>query len=233
MKNLVLLCLVFLFSHNCLAINYYSKAWRHRGGNPQNTVSGARKAIKNGYKGIEIDLFYFNDEIILSHDFPKKDKTYVTLSSFLSQVSTDNLNIWLDFKNLNLWNCNQIGKKLKLTLASKNFLKSSFVESKRSILCLGKLKKMGLNAIYWFEPSSYKIVSFFRPKLLSSIVKWLDLDGISFDHRVFSTVIEKYFGFSSWHVFTINDLDTFKSFSKKENVKVILTDLDHINTIAN
>ena len=86
------------------------KVFAHRGftfdeNNPQNKIeqnslASLKNAVNHGFKAIEFDIWYFNSQLVLSHDQPNL-ANYQTLTKFSEYFIYGNqLDYWLDFKNL-------------------------------------------------------------------------------------------------------------------------------------
>jgi len=96
------------------------KIWSARGiyanKEEQNSIKSFSKAMKVGYKGLEVDFYYdtFLDKFIVSHDKPTKDKQgelhynlknskLLTLQELFESLG-ENGYFWLDYKNLDRLN---------------------------------------------------------------------------------------------------------------------------------
>ncbi len=82
----------------------------HRGlvtkNSPQNSILSLEAAYKDGFKGIEFDLWFVDGEILIKHDQPKKDEKLPTLREYFS--FKNELTYWLDFKNLDRENVSSV-----------------------------------------------------------------------------------------------------------------------------
>lgn len=105
------------------------KFFAHRGlvskNAPENSISALKNAFENKIKAVEFDIWYFKDELIVSHDQPKNQ--ILKLNDYLA-VYKNKMEYWLDFKNLNKHNCDQaltqlktITKTLKIKQKNLNF----------------------------------------------------------------------------------------------------------------
>jgi glycerophosphoryl diester phosphodiesterase len=93
------------------------KIFAHRGFssdyNRENSIKALINASDNGFDAVECDIHYLNKEFILSHDAPKGDyKNLDRLDKYL-EVFTDQMEYWLDFKNLNDGNVDEAMSNLK------------------------------------------------------------------------------------------------------------------------
>ena len=106
------------------------KVFAHRGftfdeNNPQNKIdqnslASLKNAVNHGFKAIEFDIWYFNSQLVLSHDQPNLSN-YQTLAKFSEYFIYGNqLDYWLDFKNLDETNINNV---LNLVESQINFTK--------------------------------------------------------------------------------------------------------------
>ena len=101
------------------------KLFSHRGlliGNSklkENTIKAFQNSIDNHFKAIEVDIWYYQNELILHHDQPiKKIDNYDKLSDLFKEFG-NKIEYWLDLKNLKQKNATTALNKLKL-LIDKN-----------------------------------------------------------------------------------------------------------------
>jgi len=89
--------------------------WSHRGyvndTCKENTIASLKNAYENGYRNIELDIWYLDGKLILKHNEPTKEERegdkLTTLKEFLS-IYKNELYYWMDFKNLNESNIDQV-----------------------------------------------------------------------------------------------------------------------------
>ena len=79
------------------------KAWSHRGDNRMtggNTIASTQSALKNGYSGIEVDVWFDTErnKLLASHEY-RFDKKTEALVDFFQQFPNEYF--WIDLKNLN------------------------------------------------------------------------------------------------------------------------------------
>jgi glycerophosphoryl diester phosphodiesterase len=100
-----------LFAHRGYLDNKYQ----------ENSLESLKAAKNYNFNGIEIDLWFCDDDFIISHDDPKKIKSFkeVFLKDFL--IYKENFLYWLDFKNLTAENIE------KATLRLSEIIQSSEV----------------------------------------------------------------------------------------------------------
>jgi glycerophosphoryl diester phosphodiesterase len=91
------------------------KFFAHRGlvskNAPENTIASLKNAFENNIKAVEFDIWYFKNELVVSHDQPKNK--ILKLNDYLA-VYSNKIEYWLDFKNLNISNCDQALKQVKI-----------------------------------------------------------------------------------------------------------------------
>jgi len=99
------------------------KLFAHRGFTqnkfPQNSILSLKNAIDHGYQAIEFDIWYFQDELLLSHDMPKDNPQ--ALPRFADYLTYgNNIEYWIDFKNLDLHNIYQVIAKIRQDFQSQS-----------------------------------------------------------------------------------------------------------------
>ncbi len=103
------------------------KIFSHRGlrakKSQENKIESFKNAYKKGLRAIEFDIWYLKDQLILKHSQPNNFNNLDSLADLLGNFKND-VEYWLDFKNLNAKNCDQALKKAK-ELVDKNKIKLS------------------------------------------------------------------------------------------------------------
>ncbi len=100
------------------------KIFAHRGfvsnKSPENSIAALDEAYNNKFDGVEFDLWFLENKIIIVHDKPnKKDILKLpTLDNFFKYKNQ--LDYWLDFKNMNQQNYIAIILKLKEEINKNN-----------------------------------------------------------------------------------------------------------------
>lgn len=94
------------------------KIFAHRGLVENNITENSLEAFKNaynqGFRAIEFDIWYLDNQLILSHDQPFDPKNLSRLEDLLQEFSNHSgVGYWLDFKNLNNSNCDMVIEKVK------------------------------------------------------------------------------------------------------------------------
>jgi glycerophosphoryl diester phosphodiesterase len=79
----------------------------------QNSIASLNHAHKSGFKAIEFDIWFLEENLFLSHDQPKKNalKTLPFLSDYFAYKN--DFFYWMDFKNLDEKNADQALKIVK------------------------------------------------------------------------------------------------------------------------
>jgi hypothetical protein len=204
-----------------------SKVWKHRGGSPDNSILGVKKAISTeGFEGVEIDLFFDleNNVFLVTHDKPIKGGEYITLEQFLLELKVNKVSFWLDLKNLSNQNADNIIKKIKLLEYKYPSFKNFIIES-QEYFPLRKLSYKGIDSVYWINPHTKSRLRFFR----NLINKWRiissDFVGVSayYSHFESSILKDSLLRKIPVYLFTINEKNTLEKLLLRENVKVILS----------
>lgn len=81
-----------------------SRLFAHRGftagSHPENSVASLKESVAQSFSAIEFDIWFVARKLVLKHDQPKENEIEIlpTLSDYL--IYKNDLNYWLDFKNL-------------------------------------------------------------------------------------------------------------------------------------
>ena len=201
------------------------KEWIHHTGFPINTPEGMRNVIKLGYKGIECDVFYSEEEdrFIVAHDLPYKGQK-VYLDDLLDILKGTDVKLWIDFKNASLVNLFKEIKKFKEIDQKLNVNGHYFVESPDMIHQI-LLSRFHVNSISWLRLHSLSRAFYLRnlPNKLGIVLG--DFQSISFPIEHYNEKVESTYGHVSKLIFTVNDPKIIKKLKNDSTVKVILKDL--------
>ena len=108
------------------------KIFAHRGfANQQaqeNTVASLQEAHKHNFDGVEFDVWFIDDSLVIHHDLPQKN-TIKNLPQFRDYlVFKNDFEYWIDFKNLNESN---VAAAAKLVASE---IKAAQIDSKKVFL---------------------------------------------------------------------------------------------------
>ena len=168
----------------------------------ENTLKSFQNAIDNGFEGIELDIWYIEDQFILNHDKPEFDiKKYDKLADLFAQCG-NKIHYWIDFKGLVQIDIESAIKRLKTTidehkiayeniffipgLDNKNLdqnafaykeIRKNFGENCNLGVFIGKIKKEDLHQ-YYKDLKTHKI------KILSILFKNIDEDFMDIFHDI-------------------------------------------------
>jgi len=206
------------------------ETWSHRGVHaeaPENSEDAIRKAIEQGFKGVELDVFFdLKAGLVVSHDQPyKKVNGEIVLLEDIFRAFGDTLSYWIDLKNLQRSNRKAVRNAFQELMAGKDDLHSKILIESANGRQLRYLNKH-FNCIYWVQFSRKFPRKFIKLAYIRSLLARTDFTGISTDHRYIDAVFEKNFRNMCWYVFTVNEPDKIKILTEKPEVQVILTDLE-------
>lgn len=232
-SGFVLLLLHLLFTSLFFIIqqesffNSNNKQWSHRGvGLPENSIESTKQAIKKNYQGIEIDVWFQNNNLVVSHDRNSSD-SLVPLDVFFKTFPTTNF--WIDLKNLSLYNVFDVKQKL-LELKKKN---PNFIVESKNAIPLAILSISKINSCLWLQPLNVPTTQLYFSKngikeLYSmNMIFLFKFNAISMPLKIYDNpiVINKYkhLNIHLWFDNSIEDAQ-YKKVAKMEEVKIILDD---------
>lgn len=193
----------------------------------ENSVLSLKNAFDNSFRAIEFDIWLFGNQLVLKHDNPNRDNID-NLAKIDDYFCFGNkINYWLDFKNLNISNCEETINLLKISLKNNNIslnnlyfapynlnyaevslLHKKFVEN------FGEVKFL---AILDSEKDKAEMVVF-REFLTKNNIKHL-----SVFHELINEEFIKDFSDIELFAWTVNDLERLE-FLNKIGVKNFATD---------
>jgi glycerophosphoryl diester phosphodiesterase len=194
------------------------KLFAHRGfvenNMKQNSIASLKNAVAKGFKAIEFDIWWINDEFFIKHDKPNKKEEFSLprLQDYLQYKNE--LEYWFDFKNIDQNNIDDVLKKLKADLI---------------------LKEIDLNKVF-FAPYitdyafaikiALKFRNFFSQKInfvgvcdnqsgLQEIINLIEMeliDFVSIDHLLINSELLKKIKPSKLLAWTVNDIKQINDF---------------------
>jgi len=200
--------------------------WAHRGfhgGDParENTVEALLAADRIGFPGVELDLFWWRNRLVVRHDPPEGGDDAAAapaLADFLD-VLPPRLQLYLDFKNLTARNAPEVARPLRELLERRGALGRTYVESKHPD-ALAALRRVvpGVNTLLWItDPSDREAVR--------AAVERSGTHALSLEHSRITEAFLRDFADLLIHTFTVNDAERARALARA-GVDVILTDED-------
>ncbi len=194
-----------------------SRIWKHRV-DDEKTLETIDLNAKN--KGIEIDLYFFENNLYVSHDFPLKEK--VLLSDFIKKIP-NHFQIWFDLKNLNSHNVDQIFNTFQIIDKETPIKQRIFVESQNGG-ALKKLAQKGIHSIFWIFPYPKSKLHFFYNLKNKYYIATSNFIGVSMDYNNYDSRVKDTYQHIPKHLFTVNDMDRINVFKLDDSIRIILSD---------
>tara|TARA_B110000093_G_scaffold23035_1_gene21391 strand:+ start:15407 stop:16129 length:723 start_codon:yes stop_codon:yes gene_type:complete len=198
-----------------------NKLWAHRILDPQKVND-----LKEEFIGYEIDVFFNNDKNIFDvrHHGVTND---IDLVTFLNEIENLHLiKFWIDFKNLNSLNVESAIFTLD-KIALEFDVKSNIIIESKNINLLSAFKLKGFFISYWL-PSFHVFKSVFNILNIRDDLRKYKPNAISMPYSSVLFYSKKFpnYPLHCWTNEMTSDLDKIKikKLSKKNNVKIILTD---------
>lgn len=199
------------------------KVFSHRGYLPlktqknllqENSIASLKNAVNNGFSAIEFDIWYINKKLFLSHDLPTSIEDCPRFSDYLQYQNQ--LEYWLDFKNLTLKN---IDNALELIAYDLNIKKINLDRlyfapyctdySQTKIFC-EKFRK------YFNEKIKFVAVCDHQSQIndLEQLIIKEKIEYISIDYSLITKEIVEKFKTSNLMAWTIKDQESFTQIRK-------------------
>ncbi|WP_299054358.1 hypothetical protein [uncultured Polaribacter sp.] len=150
---LTILFIAYYYSpYKVEGINFYHKIWAHR----VNSIEKLNSSL-NYFDGIELDLVYNFEKNIFDVNHPPDESKGLNFVDYINAIENNSLPfIWLDIKNINKKNVDQILKKLLLIFKSKEYpLNKILIESKNANLLL-QFEKVGFKTSFYLPSNLNK-----------------------------------------------------------------------------
>lgn len=169
----ILLLMVYLYRYTPRRIEFlghYDKVMAHRA----NSLEKLDLAL-HFFNGVELDLDYKADTNILDVNHLPAESINLSFETYVNHIKEDNLPfLWLDIKDLNTSNCNNILIKLNDIFRNKNYPKDKVLIETQHPEALAKFIQEGYNTSYYITPQLFKKNQNDINKALNNIKSILD-----------------------------------------------------------
>ncbi|MFT6077704.1 MAG: glycerophosphoryl diester phosphodiesterase [Myxococcota bacterium] len=206
------------------------KIFSHRGVTgkkiKENTLESLQNAYKKNYKALEFDIWYSKNQLVLRHNRPHNLTRLTKLVDVFAEFG-NNVDYWLDFKNLNTRNCESAIKSVKKMIDDAN-IKNKRIFFAPFILDFKKAQKV-YEVIRNYFGQKVQILAVVRQvdpedyQKLYQILKTNNVSGISIQHRNINSEFRKLFHDIEIFAWTVNRQKTC-DFMKEIGVDNIASD---------
>ncbi|MFT6259022.1 MAG: glycerophosphoryl diester phosphodiesterase [Rickettsiales bacterium] len=215
------------------------KIFSHRGiigkHSRENTLKSLQKAYKKDFRALEFDIWFLKNQLVLNHNRPRDNLSQLTKLSEVFEEFGNEVEYWLDFKNLNTRNCESALKAVRTTaknlkIESKQLYFAPFIldfKKAQKIYAVIR-KKFGkrikiLAVVRLLKKNDYQK---FYQKLKAN-----NIFGLSIQHRNINPEFRKIFHDIEIFAWTVNRKTTF-DFMKGFGVENIASDKLRPNNIS-
>lgn len=199
------------------------KLFSHRGYLPfnnqknllqENSIASLKNAVNHGFKAIEFDIWYIENQLILSHDMPTNTENCARFIEYLQYQNQ--LEYWLDFKNLTTKNFDNVLELViedlmtkRINLAQLYFAPYCTDYRQAKIFCK-KINKYFHGTIEFVAVcDDIKQIDDLEKLVLEQQIKF-----ISIDHKLISQELLERFKQCQLMAWTIKDQDTLIKLSE-------------------
>lgn len=199
------------------SFSFGDKNWIHR----RNSIEELEQSLKEGYKGIECDVFYIvsEDRFYISHDWPLQTK--VDLEDYLKLLRGTDVKLWLDFKNASLGNISSLVHKLKELESKYSFTDRYFIEA-QDLTHQVVLSWYGINSVLWLSHHTKSRISFLRNFLNRLAVTSGDFIAVSFAMNTYQNQEIETYSHIDKLLFTAEKRSEIVAFEKDPKIRIIL-----------
>ena len=85
----------------------------------ENSILSLKNAVNKGFKAIEFDIWWVENEFFIKHDKPNNKEKFILPKLQDYFCYGNDLEYWLDFKNIDQFNIDAVLEKLKIDLTEK------------------------------------------------------------------------------------------------------------------
>lgn len=216
---LLMLSSIFFLDSNYKnkTFRFYARYWKHR----QNNLENAKKSLKKGFKGIEVDVHWSGGKFYLSHDPQTSYSNLPTLEELFKKTSLYQYNLWVDFKNLSFFNARNACGTLNDLLEKYEKSDSTIMESK-NFYALHLCRQNKLHTSFWMSFSPDTTLGKIRFWFYKQIQKKYKFEFISMDKYLGEKIIKEMSSSYKLLLFTIRNNKEKELFSTRKNIKAML-----------
>ena len=199
----------------------------------QNSLASLKNAYDSGFRAIEFDIWFYNSQLILSHDQPQLDncKNLAHFNDFL--IYGNKIDYWLDFKNLDEGN---VDKALELVKSQIDSAKINLEQIFFAPYCTdyNLSKKLFDKFINIFGSSISMVAILDNSQQINQLFDFVNKNNVKFIsayyHLINYDLLQKFKGveFLAW---TVNESSILENLAKI-GVKYFATDKITIDKIA-
>jgi glycerophosphoryl diester phosphodiesterase len=197
------------------------KIFSHRGSaikkSQENKIDSFKNVYKKGIRAIEFDIWYLKNQLVLRHNRPIILNNLDRLEDLFSTFKND-VEYWLDFKNLNARNYDLAIKKVK-EMTDEHQIKLEHLHFAPFITDL-KRAEIVYRAIRKYFGNKVKIIAVIEVLLQKNYHKFyqklrdLDIYGLSIQHKNINPEFRAIFSKIKIFAWTVNDRKTANSLAK-------------------
>jgi len=191
--------------------------WKHR----QNSPEQAIEAVSEGFSGVEIDITYLNGRLYVAHDASEYDRA-ILLEDYvkvLDHAGNSDLKIWLDIKNINLWNEAHVKEQiLSLDMAGRLLVESP------SPMSMFRLCRDGITCSVWAKNSHSFPLNVWYRFWINMLSRISSVASTSIDYRVWKPngrVVPSSF---PKQLYTFPPNSTFEKYKSHPEIRILLAD---------
>ena len=189
----------------------------------ENSLASLKNAVANNFSAIEFDIWFVNNQLVLSHNYPSNKQKNNLFNDFL--LYKNQLEYWLDFKNIDLQNVDKILNLVKKDLAqaqidlTKVYFVPYVVDYDLAQKIFERFKVFfGKEVMFGAVCDQIKQIND-----LKNFVEKNNLKLISIDHKLISDEVIRNFKNCQLMAWTVNNQDQMKALIAK-GIKIFASD---------
>ena len=197
------------------------KIFAHRGfatkQAPENSIASLEEAHKRKFIGIEFDVWFINDSLLINHDLPQKNaiKNLPQLQDYL--IFKNDFEYWIDFKNLDKSNIEKAAKLIAKEINAaqiddKKIFLAPFITDLNQAIPIYNSLRSNLK-----DPQIMAVCENLAPQDASSYHRNLQKNNIKFlsiHHEIIDESFIKIFSDITLFAWTVNDLTQLKKLNQ-------------------
>ncbi|HPE43095.1 MAG TPA: hypothetical protein PKV88_03350 [Bacteroidales bacterium] len=221
--------------------SHQTKIWPHQGFKNSmhsgNSLQAFAEAIKSKFPGVELDINYLDetDRFVVCHDLPQNREMYQLLPdlenyfTILSKSSSNDIIVWLDFKNLDYRNNKQALRKLHMLAEKYKVLNSLMIESNDALL-LRDFSRCGFKTIWamFYEMADERLQQH-DIRAAKALAALSGCQMISLPWQVADEYARSILTPMPLAIYTVNEVEKLKEFISFPEIYVILSDMNGVD----
>lgn len=197
---------------------YAHRGFRDTNNIKSNSVASVISSFENGFRAIEIDIWYYKKQLLVNHNQPRKENCHELPQLEEIFLYKNQISYWLDFKNLNGKNTLPVMMEIKKIFSAKKidltqiYFAPFITDEKKLLPVIAKIRE-----VFGKQAQIMAVCEKLEKKKQQNFYQFLqeqEIKFLSIKHDLIDTDFIKIFQGIIPFAWTVNDLEIMKKLIK-------------------